>query len=91
MITVTSEVANNTDLIIPTGGRARGGNSMVRFAELETLFEGSTEFNERAVQNSIALHNENPRNIYVGTYLRTGIVRNNQMNINNMSRNQLIE
>ena len=57
MVTVTAEVNQHLDLMPSTSGRATGGNAMLRYAQLETMMEGSDEYRTTLVNSNGANNN----------------------------------
>ena len=75
----------------PISGGNRGGTMMARFAEYETLLKNSESFATRVAQNAQATSSSNPLLVDIPNFIHRGNIRSNSVNINNMSRAQLIE
>ena len=64
IITVTEEVAQNLHLIPQTSGKTTGGNQILRYAQLETMLEGSSELRQNLTYNQLIGNGNLPSRLY---------------------------
>eukprot|EP00801_Mesodinium_rubrum_P004839 Mrub_04842.p1 GENE.Mrub_04842~~Mrub_04842.p1 ORF type:complete len:369 (+),score=30.57 Mrub_04842:90-1196(+) len=91
MITVTEEVNQNLHLMPSSTGRNSGGSAMLRFAQLETLMEGSDDYRANLINTNQNTNNATlPTLISANHYVNTGNIQLRTNNYQNLSREELI-
>ena len=64
IITVTEEVAQNLHLMPQTSGKTTGGNQILRYAQLETMLEGSSGLKQNLTYNQLSGNGNLPSRVY---------------------------